>query len=377
MSLEDSRLCVFCGRKANDKTREHVVPYWLLEMTGDPSRVVTFGQDPRNGKPIRFSWSNFVAPACKACNDSYSNIEGRAKLVVQALEQREIRSVADYVLLLDWLDKVRTGVWLLQHMIVNDPVTIRPNFFISSRVGTKDRMLALYAFDGDNQGINLFGSDSLIFAGMPSCFGLRINNILLLNASCDFFCSRGCGLPHPLSTKQQIGGADDGMLLIDGIDYEQEICHPVTSLTLCKPVVWLYQPIKFPSDNPIFRGGYYGHANRFDSRIFERTLEGQEQQGAIFRQLANDVEILSTQSSLIGFDEVTGDECAILKDVVASIYDTQRELFEMIEPDYVDPQEPTVSTQQYRKLKIQNAIELAESYRDLGPADGPLAKQSI
>lgn len=63
-----------------------------------------------------------------------------------------------------------------------------------------------------NRGINLFGSDSLIFNAMPSCFGLRINNLLLLNASADFFCSEGCGFPHPVSLKMLMGGDDDGRL---------------------------------------------------------------------------------------------------------------------------------------------------------------------
>ena len=40
-------------------------------------------------------------------------------------------------------------------------------------------MVALYVFESENKGLNLFGADSLIFNDMPSCFGLRINDILL------------------------------------------------------------------------------------------------------------------------------------------------------------------------------------------------------
>jgi hypothetical protein len=124
-------------------TREHVVPYWLLEMTGDPHRVVTFGQNFNKGKePNRYSWSNFVAPACDNCNNKYAKIEGRVKTCVEALQQREALPVFAYVELLDWLDKVRIGVWLTRHMIEKHPIEITPHFHISSRMAAKDRMLA-------------------------------------------------------------------------------------------------------------------------------------------------------------------------------------------------------------------------------------------
>jgi hypothetical protein len=45
MALTDKRLCVFCGKTPNTKTREHVVPHWLLETTGDPNRVIPLGQN--------------------------------------------------------------------------------------------------------------------------------------------------------------------------------------------------------------------------------------------------------------------------------------------------------------------------------------------
>lgn len=365
MALADKRLCVFCGKAPDAKTREHVVPYWLLEATGDPKRVVPFGQNYAKSKEIiKYSWSAFVAPACERCNNAFAELEGRVKPIVEALMRREGITVAAYLDLLDWLDKVRIGVWLTRHMIENHPIEITPNFHISSRIGQKDRMVAVYVFDSDNKGINLFGSDSLIFNGMPSCFGLRINNILLLNASADFFCSKGCGLPHPTAMKLLMGGEDDGKMKLDGFGYATEMSHPVTDLKLFKPVVWLYQPIKLPTEDPTFKGGYYGHTNPYDSRIASRTLEDDSRFGALFRQYADRVEVLRNPDVAIEFDSVTGDECAMQKDIAASIYDVQLSLFDTVEHEWVEPGRPSAFDTAYLKAKREDAEAHAKMYRE-------------
>jgi len=47
---------------------------------------------------------------------------------------------------------------------------------------------------GDHQkGLNTWGPESRLFQIMPSVFALRVNNILFLNASWEFMCSRECG----------------------------------------------------------------------------------------------------------------------------------------------------------------------------------------
>ena len=342
-----------------------MVPHWLLEMTGDPRRVVTFGQNyDKRKEPIRYSWSSFVAPACDACNNKYSDLEAQVKPSVEALQMREALPVSAYIELLDWLDKVRIGVWLTRHMIEKHPIEITPNFHISSRIAEKDRMLALYVFDSENKGINLIGSDSLIFNVMPSCFGFRINDLLLLNVSSDFFCSRGCGLPHPNSMKVLLRGENHGKLKLEGFSYAAEITNPITNLKLFKPVVWLYQPIKMPSSDPIFQTGYYGHTNRLDSRLMARTLKGNERQGALFLQYEDRVEILQDPSALIELDEVIGDDCAMLTDIAASVYDVQISLFDDLQYEPIESTKHGKFEEAYRKMKLDNAEELAKMYRN-------------
>jgi hypothetical protein len=34
------KFCVFCGKKPQSKNREHIIPQWLIALTGDPNRDV-------------------------------------------------------------------------------------------------------------------------------------------------------------------------------------------------------------------------------------------------------------------------------------------------------------------------------------------------
>ncbi|SCB52340.1 hypothetical protein GA0061099_10316 [Bradyrhizobium yuanmingense] len=314
--------------------------------------------------PIEYSWSNFVAPACDDCNNAYSEMEGRIKPIVEALGRREALPVSAYIELLDWLDKVRIGVWLLRHQIEKYPIEITPNFHIETRIGKKDRMLAVYAFDGQSKGINLFGADSLIFNEMPSCFGLRANDTLLLNVSADFFCSKGCGLPYPDTMTLQIGGPDGGRLMLQDFKYPKIVSNPVTKLKLYKPVVWLYQPIKLPSLDPTFQGGFVGHTNTFDSRTAALTLEGNDRLGALFRQDLDGVRIYRRLSDMIEFDEVTGDDCAMQKDIAASVYDCQIRLFKAVNRRWIDRSRKNRVEKALRQLKLDNAAEMARLFRN-------------
>jgi hypothetical protein len=366
MAIASTRICVFCGGPPNAKTREHVVPTWLLELTGDPTRTVTHGYDFMRRRPIRFSWSNFVAPACEACNQKYSDLEDRAKLSVEALWCREGLSVGAYVELLDWLDKIRIGAWLALHMIEKNPVEIEPKFHISSRMGTKDRMVAVYVFDSDNKGINLLGCDSQIFREMPSCFGLRVNDLLLLNVSSDFFCSKGCGLPYPQSMNQLMGGEGSGRLELSGVGWKSEVSHPLSKLSLPKPVVWLYQPIKLPVAKSLFAGGFYGHTDNADPRLVERTLHGESRQGALFRQFKDSVEVIADPLAVIEFDNVTGDECATQGAIAASVYKAQSELFKRVAYKWRASPKGKRHFEDYRKAKVAECMAIAAHYEDLG-----------
>ena len=179
--MSTNRFCVFCGKKPKKQTREHILPQWLIELTGNPKRVVNLGTNFKNGQTISFDWSNFCVPACESCNAEFATLETRAKNHVLKLTARKALSSIEYSDLMDWLDKVRIGVWIGYHFIQGNPTLINPNFHIKSRISKKDRMIAIYPIDSKDTGLNAFGVESLIFHSQPSCFALRINNILILN----------------------------------------------------------------------------------------------------------------------------------------------------------------------------------------------------
>src|SRR5262249_14984502 len=108
--LPVAKYCVFCGAPPTDKNKEHVVPKWLIDLTGDPNRKVRLGFRFGTESPAdfrEFAFDQFVFPACETCNLEHSELEAHAKdlmlrvLASSSLAQHEISA------LLDWFDKVR------------------------------------------------------------------------------------------------------------------------------------------------------------------------------------------------------------------------------------------------------------------------------
>jgi hypothetical protein len=49
----------------------------------------------------------------------------------------------EFIKLLDWFDKVRISLWLAMQFQNKGNFNFEPKYFINSRVGLKDRMLAI------------------------------------------------------------------------------------------------------------------------------------------------------------------------------------------------------------------------------------------
>ena len=191
------KLCVFCGCKVISKTKEHVIPRWLMQMTGDPKRNVNFQVflPHDQGRHRTFSFDSFQFPACDSCNNNFAKLEGRAKTVIEKLLSRAGVFGSEWTTLLDWLDKVRIGIWLGTRSLDKNYVAVEPFFHIADRMGKKDRSLII-ATARHGQRLSFFGTNSLTFRFMPSCFGLLINDIGLVNVSHEFLLSRRMGFPY-------------------------------------------------------------------------------------------------------------------------------------------------------------------------------------
>ena len=107
------KFCVFCGKKPKSKNLEHIIPKWLIKLTGDPNREIYLGRKWNSPtlEKREFSISSFKFPSCEECNYKYSQLEGIAKNIVDKILSKSDLSVYDWDMFLDWLDKIRIGIW--------------------------------------------------------------------------------------------------------------------------------------------------------------------------------------------------------------------------------------------------------------------------
>jgi hypothetical protein len=238
------RTCVFCGKAPTSKNKEHVIPQWLIALTGDPGRAVPLGlkKDPTGFEQRKFAFSAFTFPACGTCNDEFSHLESRVKTIVEGLLNAHTILGAAVPDLLDWLDKVRVGLWLGHRLLDKNVYGIEPHFHIKQRLAYHDRAVALYRIDTPDPNLTFSATDLPIFAHTPSCFALRINSMALVNISYDFFLSRRLGLPYPRRSRLRPNGATEYEMNPGTRRVALPLLHPPLPL---EPLEF-FQPIRPP-----------------------------------------------------------------------------------------------------------------------------------
>ena len=199
-----AKTCIFCGERPQSKNKEHVIPQWLIRMTGDPNRQINLGADMRHlaqtgeSKLLTYAFKAFTFPACEDCNLKGAQLEGRAKAHMEKIFANDFLSAGDLDELLDWFDKVRIGLWLGGLKLDGIEDYVQPGFYINRRIGQRDRSLLIYEMiQPVPDGINMVGTTSSGFQHIPSCFALRINYLYFFNISYDFLFARRFGFPYP------------------------------------------------------------------------------------------------------------------------------------------------------------------------------------
>lgn len=341
------KYCIFCGNPPKTKTKEHVLPQWLLSHTGDPSRSVNMGYDYLSESYYNFSWSSLTAPACEQCNNTYSTQEEKIKKLVTKIENREELDTRECISLLDWFDKVRVGLWLNYNLLTKNIANISPNFFIEQRTAAKDRMLAIYPFNDNPNGLNAFGSESLVFQLTPSCISVRINNTVYLNISSDFLFARNCGFPSPNNMYIDANSPGTNLLKLSDIQYRRRVKGPLLQKPIYKPALQFYQPIiknKLAinqESNDIF-DSYLA-----DSYMLEHCLENQPGHGCIFTEYNNRPLAITNSINTVKWSNVLGKQTKSLGEIAAQTYLYQNYLHHRI---------PTASADRdYRRYVKKNS----------------------
>ncbi|MBH0074599.1 hypothetical protein I6F48_03340 [Pseudoalteromonas sp. SWYJ118] len=194
-----AKFCIFCGKKPKEKSREHIVPQWLIELTGDPKREVNLGMSKNEadfGKSRKYAFKNFTFPACVNCNTKYGKLEADVKPILLKVLNDEGVTSEEMSSFLDWVDKVRVGLWLAMQQLDKNYLNVESNFHIEKRIGQYDRLLIVQKTDRNEPRVNFGAIDTPAFSFTPSAFVLSVNNFNFISVSSTFLFSRRVGFPY-------------------------------------------------------------------------------------------------------------------------------------------------------------------------------------
>lgn len=237
------RVCVFCGGGLINKTTEHILPRWLVEVTGDPKRTAGFGLlhlEDGEFRKREFSFDAFKFPACQSCNQKYAELEASTKTVVKKMISEDLLSHSELSTLMDWFDKVRIGLWLGYQYLDKNPMNIEPHYRIEGRMRVHDRVLAIFKNDSTMKGLSFIGCDTPLFAIAPCCFSICINNYCFMNLSYPNLISRRIGFPYP---SESFALEDESLLYCRFRPGRNRIMIPVLKKRFSMQCKELYQPI--------------------------------------------------------------------------------------------------------------------------------------
>ena len=271
--------CVFCGRKPQDKSKEHVVPRWLIELTGEPNRNAFFGftkkLQSREVEARKFAFDRFTFPACSDCNQKYSDLEARAKAHLCNVLDGKTLAGSELSDFLDWFDKVRVGAWLGMRLLDKDIAEVEPNFHIETRLGQFDRMLIVEKSDTVQKRLNIGGAETLSFALTPSAFLLIVNGYYFTNISSMFLCSRRLGFPFIKTARLHPDREDVEVDLVEG---RERIMSPILRKRVAENGRRFFQPM--------FKGGLMKGVTSFYNSNYVRnhSIDHESGVGNVFEE---------------------------------------------------------------------------------------------
>lgn len=267
-------LCVFCGEAPVGKTKEHVVPKWLLEITETSRKKLTYGGG--YVVPGKTPFSGFTLPACEKCNNEYSVLEGSAGKVVSKILLGSDISPKEADVILDWIDKVRIGLWLIDLVRGGNKLQIEPKFRISARVGLKDRALKISRIDYKNKALSFVNINTLAFQFAPCCYSLIVNDVILTSISFDGATSRALGYKYGEHVQNQ--SIQSEKIMVEIREGTGAAVPPEWKGRMITPGQYIFQSV------PAYVDGDTGDRVSFlsDRYFCEEAIDAENLKGAIF-----------------------------------------------------------------------------------------------
>lgn len=268
-----SKFCVFCGKKPENKNKEHIIPQWLSKHTGRFDKICHMNESTTSAK---IPFCSLTFPACTKCNDAFGKMEAAVKPILLDLMASKPLNAEQISLLLDWFDKIRVGLWLSELTLSKQVDFVKPKFHIADRVGQKDRMLIIDRIKDLGQGLAFVGTDSPMFIEMPSAFALIVEDFIFTNASEIGLVSGKLGFPN--TGKIPLGRNANGVSL-DLRRGRDKTTHPVVSNYQASPSrTLIYQPMY-----KCYRG--FENSPEFNAQyVLEHSLDFAAGTGGIFYQ---------------------------------------------------------------------------------------------
>lgn len=252
-----NKFCVFCGQPPVDKNREHIIPQWLIKYTNRGKMPVVKVLQDGELKP-KISYQNFTMPACEACNEKFSELEGAVKPILLNILAEKPVSAREISILLDWFDKVRLGLRLSMVYLQNGLNQEKPHTFINQRTGLVDRMLIIEKIK-QQPDVRLAFPDihTQFFKSAAQSFQFVIDNYVFTNASAHFLVSGKLGFPYAT----HIETIDAPNVMIDNWQRGKERARgPVFgNVYPAADKIIVYQPIFKPfvaNANPLYDNDY-------------------------------------------------------------------------------------------------------------------------
>lgn len=235
-----------------------------MKLTDTENKVMSVGTNWNKGTEIEFNFSSFTFPSCTDCNTNFAKVEALVKPIVEKILSDDFVDSEEILLLLDWFDKVRISLWLGIQYHNKEIFNIEPKYYINTRLRLKDRMLAVTNCYDNYKGLRWTGANTLCFITSPTCFTLKVNNVLFTNCSMDNILSEQLGFPYPAFERQN--PTDEKLTDIMLLEGKERLMGKLFKSQLYSPNIIVSQPI-FKATQKLFPSKYdtaYARENSFD-----------------------------------------------------------------------------------------------------------------